>query len=169
MSESGDVGVDPGGGGWKPLTEEEPQPGAVTRALPGASFQGEVRGFRERTETYPSTNPLRPNQETHVLVWSFRLERYEGGTRLEPIPVEMAGESFSGSISEGDEVALYDEWEPGETVVAKRVYNVTSDTEVAVVKRWPTGQIIGSTIALVFGLSVMLFVFIRAGGAVVIG
>jgi len=143
-----------GSGGWKPPPEPEPKPDTVTSVPAGTALQGEVRGFHERTETRPSTNPFTPNQETHFLVWTFRLERYaEDGTRLEPIAVEMGGESFEGFINEGDTIALYEQWNGG-LATPKRVYNITTATEVRVAKQWPIGQMIASGVALVFAVVV---------------
>lgn len=92
------------------------------RSAAGHRLQGEVRGFRERAE-HEGNNVTR-------LVWTFRLERYQDGVRLDPIPVEMRGVSFTGFVNDGDTVALYDRGQEGTVVQAKQVYNVTSGTVV---------------------------------------
>ena len=64
-------------------------------------------------------------------VWSFRVERYDAsGNRLQPVPVEMKGERFDGSISEGDWVELPGDWKPGQVVNPSQVKNLTTGATV---------------------------------------
>jgi hypothetical protein len=119
------------------------------------TYWGEVRGLRERAETERNLNPFNPNgQNKQLIVWTFRLERYENGQRLPPIPVEMRGESFSGFINEGDRVTLSDTWQDGTIVKPRTVYNQTSGSEVRVINRTS----IMSKLATCIGVLSLLFV-----------
>lgn len=95
-------------------------------------LRGEVRGFQQRSER------LKPHfaavEYNDIIIWTFRLERYDAGERLPPIPLEMRGKSFSGFINEGDTVEIKGKWRPGTVFKTKRVYNVTSDSAVKVKK-----------------------------------
>ena len=90
------------------------------------TMQGEVRGFRERME--------RKNQKISMTsddtIWTFRLERYQDGSRLTPIPVEMRGHKFTGSIIEGDTVMLLDKWRGEGLHRTRQVFNVTNGYKV---------------------------------------
>jgi hypothetical protein len=106
------------------------RPIARARAIgnnPSQLLRGEVRGFRERVEQHGSGQygSVAPD-----IIWSFRIERYEGGNRLPPIPVEMRGHKFKGFINEGDTVELHDRWREGETARPKQIFNVTNNAAV---------------------------------------
>jgi hypothetical protein len=89
------------------------------------SARGEVHDFRERVERSQTNNPF-ATQKPDVIIWTFRLERYEEGQRLPPIPVEMRGTNFSGFINNGDTIELLEKWREGRLHRTGRVYNVTS-------------------------------------------
>ena len=100
------------GAGW--------QPSARASQKTSAGIEGQVRGFRERSET----DRNRFNGPT--IVWTFHVERYDSSGRLQPVPVQMRGRSFDGAINEGDRVLVSGEWRPGRTVNANRVHNLTT-------------------------------------------
>lgn len=63
-------------------------------------------------------------------MWNFRLERHDArGDQLPPVPVEMRGYSFSGSISVGDEVTVQGQWREG-TLAVEELYNLTTSAQV---------------------------------------
>ncbi len=90
-------------------------------------LQGVVRGFREskqRASWYSVAG-------TEKTVWTFQLERHsENDEHLDPIPVEMRGNYFSGFINEGNVVRLYEKSWNGGIVRTKRVYNVTFKSDI---------------------------------------
>jgi hypothetical protein len=93
-----------------------------------AAVEGEVRGFRQWTESV--SNPI-TNENVQEQVWTFQLQRHLDGRPLAPIPVEMRGQSFSGVLSEGHTVRLERvTWHEGQTVRTNHVYNVTLNTPV---------------------------------------
>jgi hypothetical protein len=128
-------------------------------------MQGEVRNFTTRTETAAgrSKNPFAPmtSQET---IWDFRLERYdENGNRLPPIPVQMRGESFSGSIQDGDTVRLVENaWDGRNTVNTDSVFNVTLNTPVTTIGGGSNPMItIVMTVFLLAFLGFVIFIIYR--------
>lgn len=98
------------------------------RSQARAVIRGEVRGFRERVEQHGSNQVGTPAPD---IIWSFRVERYQDGHRLTPIPVEMRGVKLRGIIHEGDMVEIYDPWREGETIRPKQITNITTNTQVS--------------------------------------
>jgi hypothetical protein len=138
-----------------PSATEEPQSGSSSQPAGDSPvkkepLQGEVRGFRVDREHESAINPL---------VWTFRLDRYnKSGLQLPSIPVEMRGASFEGFIHEGDTVMLYDSWQEGSLVHAKRVFNLTSGIEVKAIDRH---DLFGSSLRSLFtSRSLLSFIFI---------
>ena len=84
---------------------------------------GEARAFQSRNEQVAFVN---------VTVWSFRVDRFDcrSGNRLPPVPVEMRGLRFDGSISEGDHIEVYVRSEGRQTVAARWVKNLSTGTLV---------------------------------------
>jgi len=104
-----------------------------------ATVQGQVRGIQQRTETYGDAGGEQ--------IWTFRIERYdEAGNRLPPVPVQMRGARFSGSLHEGDEVRVTGRWKDG-TLVTDRVQNLT--THAGFSKRSLRGAFIAFLIVVV--------------------
>ena len=132
--------------GWQPSTSnpvQQPprQSGSQFPPSPNASYrrddqvsgrdasatngtiQGIVRNFQQRTETNLSGKPLQ--------LWIFRLDRYDArGNPLPPIPVQMRGRRFEGGLNNGDTVRVKGSWVAGKTLDVKKVYNVTTASEV---------------------------------------
>lgn len=48
---------------------------------------------------------------------------------MPPVPVEMRGYSFSGTISVGDEVSVQGRWRDG-TLTVEELYNITTSAQV---------------------------------------
>ena len=96
-------------------------------------LQGVVRGFKESRQAKTGfQHPAMRNLD--MIVWTFQLERHsETAERLDPIPVEMRGKSFSGFINEGNVVGLYEKTWQGGIVRPWRVYNVTFKEDI---KAW---------------------------------
>lgn len=114
-------------------------------------LQGEVRGFKERRDNTSKGFGASLDR----IVWSFRLERYQDGQRLPPIPVEIIGQQFVGSINEGDTVRLRKKKWGGGTYSTKRVFSVTNNTDVIAKKK---GWSISIHLFGVFAFAVMAFV-----------
>ena len=88
----------------------------------GNRIVGEVREFRERHE---------PQGNINWIIWTFRVERYDkSGNQMQPVPVEMKGLKFEGTISEGDWVELPGQWKPGEIASPKKFINLTTGSEI---------------------------------------
>jgi hypothetical protein len=95
-----------------PRAERAPPP-----ATGRATVSGQARGIQQRTESIGSGS---------LGVWTFRIERYDrDGNRLPPIPAQMRGVVFEGSVSEGDEVRVIGVWKDG-TLHSERVENLTT-------------------------------------------
>lgn len=92
-------------------------------------LRGEVRGIQERVEQHDGIGQI--SSRAPDIIWSFRVERYQNGNRLPPIPVEMRGGKFKGFVREGDTVEIYDPWREGETIRPKQIFNVTNNTKVS--------------------------------------
>ena len=87
-----------------------------------AAYEGQVSGSAQRWET---------DHGEQVLVWDFRLERAdEKGAPLPRIPVEMRGQGFDGSLSDGDWVQVDGKWQQGETLHVDAARNLTTGAEV---------------------------------------
>jgi hypothetical protein len=79
---------------------------------------GVVGSMQQRTEYMG-----RDNSRT---IWTFRLERYDSaGNRLRPVPIEMRGLAFEGSLADGDQVRVTGRWRDG-TVRAESLENLTT-------------------------------------------
>lgn len=77
---------------------------------------GQVRAFQHRTDD--------------LTCWTFRVEQYDSsGNRLRPIPVEMRGFDFEGSLNDGDEVRVVGTWKNG-TLRSEKVENRTTNATV---------------------------------------
>ena len=103
----------------------------TTAGRSSAALEGEVRGFKERMER----NNQQATPSSDETIWTFRLERYQDGRQLLPIPVEMRGHRFTGFINEGDTVRLLDKWRGEGLHRTKRVYNVTNSIRVEAKKK----------------------------------
>jgi hypothetical protein len=91
-------------------------------------IKGKVSGFRERSEVGQFDQRVRP-----ILVWDFRLERFEpSGKPLPRVAVEMRGYSFSGLIANGDVVEIDQPDVPGQLIRTDAVRNLTSNSTVTV-------------------------------------
>jgi len=87
-------------------------------------FRGIVQGFRHRSEE--ETIGLSKQQ---WYVWTFRVVSFDS-IPARSVAVQMRGPSFSGFIEDGDEVGLFNEWQEGKPVLAKRIYNLDRKTMV---------------------------------------
>ncbi len=104
-----------------------PPPAAAPPAAPrrsaqqdGTSFTGIARAFEQRGD-----------RDSAKTVMSFRVERHDGqGNRLPPVPVELRGVTFSGSLTDGDEVSVSGKWKHG-VLRVRRVSNLTTGAEIA--------------------------------------
>jgi hypothetical protein len=97
------------------------------RVVDGADncVTGTVRDLQQRTESQSSREHMRT-----VTIWYFRVERHDpSGNQLPPVPVEMRGYSFSGALSNGDEISLHGRWRDG-TLRATEVTNLTTGARV---------------------------------------
>lgn len=101
-----------------------------------------------------------------TVVWTLRIERHDaGGNRLATVPVEMRGFSFSGALSNGDEVRLRGKWKRG-TLHAETLDNLTTGAFVKV-ERHRVAQIISAIVFFLvcaFILSIPLGVMISSCG-----
>ena len=124
------------GTGWQPPDGDDglndgdrstkvPSQGPGARAGAGGIL-GVARGVRERTDQ----RAIGQSQASEH-VWTFRVERHDTeGRVLQPIPVEMRGLSFRGSINEGDWVEIPGTWKPGVTLQPRRLRNRTTGADV---------------------------------------
>jgi hypothetical protein len=90
---------------------------------PHVSVQGRVRGLRHRIEDYGEDSPT-------YTVWTFRLDRHDSaGNSLRPVPVQMRGAAFDGSLDEGDVVRVAGRWKDG-TLHGERIDNLTTGAAI---------------------------------------
>jgi hypothetical protein len=87
-------------------------------------FRGIVEGFQHRSEE--ETIGLSKQQ---CYVWTFRVVSFDS-VPVRSVAVQMRGPSFIGFIEDGDEVGLFNEWQEGKPVVAKRIYNLDRKTMI---------------------------------------
>jgi hypothetical protein len=120
-------GPPPGDHARRNLDETAPERLHGDRSPPHASrrgratVEGQIRGIQQRVESHG---------ELDSSVWTFRIERYDrDGNRLPPIPVQMRGIAFEGSLSEGDEIKVVGVWKAG-TLYTERVQNITTGATV---------------------------------------
>jgi hypothetical protein len=94
---------------------------AVVSEVPLGRVTGLVRGLAQRVERGSGEAPM------PEIIFTFRVERQdEHGRPVGLVPVEMRALSFRGGIAEGDNVEIDQPWEPGETLSARRVRNLTT-------------------------------------------
>jgi hypothetical protein len=126
------------------------------RVLRGA-LAGEVRGLQQRSERAP----FGPEGEMWTVV-SFRLERFdEAGNRITPVPVELRGLRFTGTLNEGDWVEVEAQEHPGEAHRVEKVFDATTGTMVAALGRSPGTKVslaVGWLIGMGVILAIVLFV-----------
>jgi hypothetical protein len=129
---------------------------------PSKLLRGEVRGFRERVEQHGSSQY---GSSAPDIIWSFRVERYQDGHRLSPIPVEMRGVKFKGFINEGDTVEIIEPWREGETVHPKQIFNVTNNANVSIAKPSlsPCGVVVVFFVAIIFLVVFLVFLAFLLG------
>ncbi|MGV9248054.1 zinc ribbon domain-containing protein [Streptomyces sp. NPDC003710] len=85
----------------------------------GSEFTGVVRDFQQRQGSGGDED-----------VWNLRVERHDpSGNKLVPIPVEMRGHDWVGSLSDGDEVHVSGRWRDG-TLRVEELKNLTTDARV---------------------------------------
>jgi hypothetical protein len=134
-----------------PPSPPPPAPGAIV---------GVARDVRQRAEQHMWGQ----SGQTTVQVWTFRIDRYDAhGAALPPVPVEMRGSSFEGSIDNGDWVEAPGVWRPGRTLHPRRVRNLTTGAPVGV-RGWGLGAAI-TVILVVLLLVVMVVVFLAVTSA----
>jgi hypothetical protein len=84
----------------------------------GKNLTGEARSVEWRMESGGNVN---------IKVFSFRVQRYDNlGNPMEPIPVQMRGVVFTGTIQEGDKVCIPGEWKVGHLLQPKKIDNLTT-------------------------------------------
>lgn len=136
-------------------------PSPTGAAVPGTGRAGSrwptgvVRALRERTEQRGWGHQM---SQTHVV--TFRVERFDpAGRQLTPIPVEMRGKRFYGSLSDGDWVQVRSRWRPGRHLTVRKVRNLTvSGTFRA--RRW-SGGMVATAVVFLLVLAAALAIFIN--------
>lgn len=110
-------------------------------------FIGIVRDFQVRQEQWGESG----GEE----IWNFRVERYDAnGNALQQIPVEMRGLSFSGSVSNGDQVRLRGRWRD-RTLRAEELENLTTHARVRA-KAYRGLRILAGVLIAIIGLAVLI-------------
>lgn len=86
---------------------------------PKIKIRGRVSNLK--TEQISVGNGLNGN------IWSFNVVRYDGNDNpLPKIPVQLRGYSVKGFITEGDEVGLFDNWTPPDTLQVTALFNFSN-------------------------------------------
>lgn len=117
----------------------------TTKPSRETEFMGVVRGFTSRQE---------PWGEGHRDIWQFRVERFDAdGNKLVPIPVEMRGLSYRGSVSNGDEVRVHGRWRDG-TLQVENVTNLSTSAQVRA-KSYKGLQTLATVFVIIIGLIVV--------------
>ncbi|WP_141754159.1 hypothetical protein [Streptomyces subrutilus] len=114
-------------------------------------FTGTVRDFQVRRERSVVSG------DNEIEIWHFRIERHDDrGNRMDPVPVEMRGLTFSGSVSNGDEVHVSGRWRNG----TLRVEEFTNLTTRAQVKGKSYGRLhkVALVIAVILMLAIAAFI-----------
>ncbi len=110
-------------------------------------FVGIVRDFQVRQEQWAE----RGGEE----IWNFRVERYDAnGNALQQIPVEMRGLSFSGSVSNGDQVRIRGRWRD-RTLRVDELDNLTTHAHVRT-KSYRGLRILAGVIIAIIGVGILL-------------
>src|SRR5262249_51822398 len=87
-----------------------------------ATVRGSARAIQQHSEQDANAS------DVSWSVWTFRIERYDEvtGEHLPPLPVQVRGKSFDGSINEDDEVEVSTESIIDGTVHTTWVRNLTT-------------------------------------------
>jgi hypothetical protein len=146
------------------------QPDAARNARParrGGKVEGDVRAFRQREEVQRSA--FYADRVIHV--WTFYVERYNAhGERERPVPVEMRGTTFRGSLADGDRVELHVGAMWGGTARPRAVANLTTGARVScrVAGRfWESVMAFWKFVAHVVVLVLTLLLFVALGWVVI--
>ena len=108
-------------------------------------IEGDVVHFREWHETSGSGQTAR-----QYMVWSYSIERFDKNHNPLPlVPVQMRGLKFTGSLRDGDRVAVRARWQAGKTLHIQRAVNLTSGATVKA-KKHQTGLIVANILFLLF-------------------
>jgi hypothetical protein len=92
------------------------------------SAQSEVGAFTGVVRELQRDEPI--SDSSRERVWHFRIERHDAsGNRLAPVPVEMRGLSFSGTVSNGDAVRVTGKWRRG-TLQVEELDDLTTGAHV---------------------------------------
>jgi len=128
---------------WKPSTIVD----AAGNELPGGRLVGEARNVTVRQE-------FQANSLAEYTIWSFRVDRYDAaGNRLDPIAVELRGLGITGTIAEGDRVAVNGKPPRDKPLRVRMVYNLTTHSRVSA--NIPFWYRISKTIGFLLGLIVL--------------
>lgn len=131
---------------FRPLLHSQEVSSRQEQARLGTEFTGVVRSLEQRQE--------QQSVGTQQEAWHFRVERHDvSGNKLKPIPVEMRGYTFHGSVRDGDEVHLRGRWRHG-TLRVEKLMNLTTHAQVQA-KSYRALQI---TIVVVFVVIVVGFI-----------
>jgi len=123
---------------------------AAGSELPGGRLVGEARNVTVRQE-------FQANSLAEYTIWSFRVDRYDAvGNRLDPIAVELRGLGITGSIAEGDRVAVNGKPRRDKPLRVRMVYNLTTHSRVSA--NIPLWYRISKTIGFLLGLIVLIFI-----------
>lgn len=118
---------------------------------------GQVSMFQERYERKATSN-------VPITVWSFRLERQdEQGQPLPRIGVEMRGMGFDGTLAQGDWVRIDEDWQPGTTLQARQVTNLSTNSTVRAKGEGPAtkaAKTVGVVLSVLFFVAVLSFVVV---------
>jgi hypothetical protein len=84
-----------------------------------------------RSNVVGAVRNIKDRHEGHHSICNFVVERYDdNGDRLQPMPVELRARKVSGALNDGDWVQVPGSWKQGKTKVVKRVWDITTDTDV---------------------------------------
>jgi hypothetical protein len=121
----------------------------------GTRFSGVVRDLRHRDHD---------DAGMPMTVVDFRIERHDAsGNRLAPVPVQMRGQSFSGSVNNGDEIRVNKaEWRHG-TLRVTALHNLSTGASVRAGRHrgWTIVTWLFTVVFLAF-LAVIVIVIIRS-------
>jgi hypothetical protein len=117
---------------------------------------GQVAGFSHRLEGFWLL-------QQHVFDFRLQIDDGTGGVD-QTIPVQLRGMSIEGAIRDGDQVAVPGSWKFGQLLRPRKVYNLTTQSEVRA-KRWASFATIPITFLIMLILATQLWI----GGAVLAG
>ena len=119
-----------------------------------------MRAGRKKMETHTSgrASGFQTRVGSNVTIWNFRVESFDSqGNLVARVAVELRGVKIFGAIRDGDDIEVWGNRRAGLTLMAKRIYNITTDETISTGSFNSTAGTIGMIVFILFFIVFVLF------------